>query len=796
MPSENGKNFSTSSLQFGRMILDIFGGRFAGEKASRWSRLIFLILTALILSILITPHQQLISTTYKAGDIAGASVRANQDYLLEDTHLTDRKRKEAEAAAPLVYALNPAAAAELRQRLGRILELVREARVSPDLEMKRTLRKRVSEVSGFEVDAGDLESLARLHNEQLTGEVTRLTNQIYDRVIVGNKERFANDLLHGVIVTEGKDGAEVPPQRYQQFLGVDEARRLVEKAYLPDGGDRHDLAVLKGFLARMLKPNLVLNREASERKRNEARDSIKPVMFQVKRGEIIVREGERIREDQAQKLAMIYQSRSGIGRLVMVLGVFGLTLVMLTFPYRFACKNIRKFNPSSKDLLLLTYITLGLFLGLRLSLVVTSAIGGMFPYIHVTDYYYLFPFALGAMLVRILINSEVALVYTSVCALLAGILFENNLVIVIYSLMTGIVGAHGVRHCKDRATIYLAGLKVSVVGIALALSFQILSDSFLTMQTLLCVAFAAAGGIITAAFVNATIPLLENLFQYTTDIKLLELSSLNSAILRDLMIKAPGTYHHSVLVGNLAEGAAEAINANPLLARVAAYYHDIGKISKPLYFIENVAGGDNRHDKLAPSMSALILIAHVKEGVELAKQNRLGQSIIDIIRQAHGTSLITFFYQRARTLAGPDGTVDERDYRYPGPKPQTREAGLVMLADCVEAAARTLTDPTPARIQGLVQKIINNIFTDGQLDECELTLKNLHEIAKSFNRILSGIYHQRIDYPEPAGKDKGGGGRKHLEDHDREPAESPADQGEEAQNGGGDDLKRLGMSRQ
>ncbi|MEI6223255.1 MAG: ABC transporter permease [Deltaproteobacteria bacterium] len=441
MPPENGKNFSTSSLRFGRILLDIFGGRFAGEEASRWSRLIFLIVTALILSVLITPHQQLISTTYKAGDIAGASVRANQDYLLEDTHLTDRKRKEAEVTAPLVYAFNPTAAAVLRQRLGLILELVRQARVSPDLEMKRSLRKKVSEVSGFEVDAGDLESLARLHNDQLTGEITRLTNQVYERLIVGNNERFANDLLHGVIVTEGPPGGEVPPQNYQQFLGVDEARQQVEQADLPDGGDRHDLAVLKGFLGRMMKPNLLLNREGSEKKRIEARDSVKPVMFQVKRGEIIVREGERIREDQAQKLAMIYQSRSGIGRLFMVLGVFGLTLIMLIFPYRFACKNIRKFNPSSKDLLLLTYITLGLFLGLRLSLVVTSAIGGMFPYIHVTDYYYLFPFALGAMLVRILINSEVALVYTSVCALLAGILFENSLVIVIYALMTGIVMA-------------------------------------------------------------------------------------------------------------------------------------------------------------------------------------------------------------------------------------------------------------------------------------------------------------------------------------------------------------------
>jgi putative nucleotidyltransferase with HDIG domain len=260
------------------------------------------------------------------------------------------------------------------------------------------------------------------------------------------------------------------------------------------------------------------------------------------------------------------------------------------------------------------------------------------------------------------------------------------------------------------------------------------------------------------------------------------------------MIRAPGTYHHSVLVGNMVEAGAEAINANPLLARVAAYYHDVGKLKKPLYFIENIRDGENRHDKLSPSMSALILISHMKDGVELAREYRIGLPIIEIIRQSHGTSLISFFYLKAKGLEAPGSPpVDERDFRYPGPKPQTREAGLVLLADCVEAASRTLSDPTPARIQGLVQKIINNIFMDGQLDECELTLKNLHEIAKSFNQILAGIYHHRIDYPEPAYKEKNIA-KKPPEDSDSESpkAEAPRDSG--VQKGGPEDLRRLGMS--
>ncbi len=248
-------------------------------------------------------------------------------------------------------------------------------------------------------------------------------------------------------------------------------------------------------------------------------------------------------------------------------------------------------------------------------------------------------------------------------------------------------------------------------------------------------------------------PLVEKLFGYTTDMRLLERANMDQPLLRELMIQAPGTYHHSIIVGNMVEAAAEAIGAKPLLARVSAYYHDIGKAPKPLYFIENQMGGENKHEKLAPSMSSLILISHIKDGVEKAKRHKLESPIVDIIEQHHGTSLISYFYKKALELKGDDPSqVSTEDFRYPGPKPQTREAGLVMLADAIEAASRTLVDPTPARIQGLVSRIINNAFADGQLDECELTLKDLNQIAGSFNKILNGIFHHRIEYPEPPGK--------------------------------------------
>ncbi|MCX5901586.1 MAG: HDIG domain-containing protein [Proteobacteria bacterium] len=258
-------------------------------------------------------------------------------------------------------------------------------------------------------------------------------------------------------------------------------------------------------------------------------------------------------------------------------------------------------------------------------------------------------------------------------------------------------------------------------------------------------------------------------------------------MLHNLLISAPGTYHHSILVGVLAEAASEAINADPLLARVCAYYHDIGKIKKPLYFVENQKGGENKHDRLTPSMSSLIITSHVKDGIEIARQHRLGRIIQDIIAQHHGTSIITYFYQKAREMQDDDQPVSDKDFRYPGPKPQTKEAGIVMLADAVQATSKTLTEPSPSRIQGMVQRIINNIFVDGQLDECELKLKDLHLIAESFNRILNGIFHARIDYPVHA--DKEGNGK----DTDKKPAKSDADRPSPDKEDGERDLGRLGI---
>ena len=791
MPTDSGdkqKKQLNPLLRLGNRWMAALGDAFTGERYQKRTRFVMLFLTALFLTLLIIPSPQFLSVHYREGDIATSDIRATEEYLVEDLLLTEKKRAEAEAAAPYIYTLDPNANIEILHRFEEALDLARSK------TKEGHSREEAISTLGVEVSPQEFGALCRVKEERLfLSDLGRQLAPFYRLRIVADLARFASDRRHGILVVDPGSKQEVAGGDYSNCIDLADARRQLSALRLTRGSSPRDLEALKRLVVRMISPNLTFSRDATEDKKGEARAAVRPVLFKMKRGEMIVRVGERVTSEQALKLEKIFKTRN-MTPVLTGFGIFGLVLILCYSPYRFGRKNIRKFNPDSKDLLLLSLLTVGNFAVLKLVSTVSTALGGLFPLVDTASYFYLFPFAASAIIVRIILNSEVALVYCVATAPLAGIMLNNSLPVVIYAMLGGIVGAHGVRQCKERGTIYSAGLKVSVINAAAALCFHVYGDTPFSMQTLYCLAFALIGGFINAVYVCGTIPMVEAIFHYTTDVKLLELANLNSPLLRELMIQAPGTYHHSVLVGNMVEAGAEVINANPLLARVAAYYHDVGKLKKPLYFIENIRDGENRHDKLSPSMSALILISHMKEGVELAREHRLGRSIIDIIRQSHGTSLISFFYLKAKSLEVPGAPpVEERDFRYPGPKPQTREAGLVLLADCVEAASRTLADPTPARIQGMVQKIINNIFIDGQLDECELTLKNLHEIAKSFNKILSGIYHHRIDYPEPAYKEKCIG-KKCPEDSDSEPAKTEAGRDDGVAKGGSEDLRRLGMS--
>ncbi len=359
---------------------------------------------------------------------------------------------------------------------------------------------------------------------------------------------------------------------------------------------------------------------------------------------------------------------------------------------------------------------------------------------------YAVPLVTGSMLAALLIDIHTAIVFTVITSLITG-LWLNNPLYSIYIFTSGLTAAFGVIRCKKRSAIWRAGFSVSLVSVFTALILTLFEGKLFSMDTTAIALAAFANGIIVTILVSALLPLFEYLFKITTDISLLELLDLNQPLMRDLLIEAPGTYHHSIIVGNLAEAAAEAVGVNPLLARVSAYYHDVGKIKMPDYFIENQMASVSKHEKLAPRMSSLILLSHVKEGVELAKKHNMPKVITDIIQQHHGTSVQTFFYQKAKEQYDNLTPLTEEDFRYPGPKPQSRVAALVLMADAVEAASRVLTDTSPARVSLLVDRIINHCFIDGQLDNCELTLKDIREIRTHFVYLLSSMYHKRINYP-------------------------------------------------
>src|SRR3989337_1163100 len=378
-------------------------------------------------------------------------------------------------------------------------------------------------------------------------------------------------------------------------------------------------------------------------------------------------------------------------------------------------------------------------------LVVTEMALGYFLVLQLGFSYYLIPITLGSMLLTLLLGYEVGLIYSFLIGFLLEIVFNFSFNLDFISIVAGSVATFSVRGLKERYKFYRPMLYNSLSYLVMIYLFEVLKGSQAQAILEQC-GYGILNGFFSTFLAMGLLPIFEYLFEIPPDITLLELSDLNRPVLKRLALEAPGTYHHSIVVGNLAEAAAKVLNANPLLARVGAYYHDIGKIEKPEYFVENQMGAKSKHEKLSPSMSALILESHVKEGAELAQKEHLPKKLTDLIKEHHGTTLMAYFYKKALDQRIPE--VQESEYRYPGPKPRSKEAALLLLADAVEAASRTLEEPKPARIMSLIKKIIMDKFEQGELEECELTLKDLHIIEESFLPILIGVFHPRIDYPE------------------------------------------------
>jgi cyclic-di-AMP phosphodiesterase PgpH len=467
----------------------------------------------------------------------------------------------------------------------------------------------------------------------------------------------------------------------------------------------------------------------------------------IKKGEIIIREGERVGEEHLDKLYAfknLGQERSPNPVKLFYLSL--LLFLLMVIIYEYADRNIKKFALSEKDLIFGAVLLIFTTLMVKLPFLIFE----YFTQKYAPDIFYIVPIFLFGIIMRVALFSEAAIVFSIFFAIIMGFTFENSMPIFLYALVGNVLASYFSGKCENRNTILKAGLYTAFIMSFIMLLFNLFTGH--TLSNLPArVAFILLSGVGSSFIALGLLPVIEHVFDYTTDVKLLELANLEHPLLEDMMVNAPGTYHHSIIVGNLSKAAAESIEAHPLLTRVSSYYHDIGKLKMPHYFIENQKSFDDAHKTLSPNMSALIILSHVKEGVELAEKYRLGKKIKDIIKEHHGTSLVSYFYNRAKEQEDPElHIIDKQDFRYTGPKPQTKEAGIVMLADSVEASSRMLDEPTPKRIENHVRDVIENIFLEGQLDECELTLKDLHAIQKNFITILLGIFHHRIEYPERA----------------------------------------------
>jgi len=419
-------------------------------------------------------------------------------------------------------------------------------------------------------------------------------------------------------------------------------------------------------------------------------------------------------------LALIFSYISGINLAIT------LFLAVLYFYLKIRCLHIKNCNLLNLALLFLTIST-----------------GAYYLVKHNFPIYYI-PFSVVPMLTTLLFsNLELSLLMTLACSVSIASFTGYPAQAMLLSLISGTASSMLVLGARKRNTIIRAGILTAVFQVLTLVLIERLwiglADRYLALFL---------NGIISSIIVLGVLPVFEYLFNTATNISLLELADFHHPLLQRMIQEAPGTYHHSLIVGNLSETACQAIGANALLARIGAYYHDIGKLQKPDYFSENQGLQANIHGSLAPSMSKLVIMNHVKEGVEIAKKYGLNPSLIDFIRQHHGNSLVYYFYRRALENIEEDQDIKEEGFRYPGPKPDTKETAVVLLADSVEAAGRALKDPTPAKIEELVHKVINNKFIDGQLDECELTLNDLEKISEVFIRLLCGIYHNRASYPE------------------------------------------------
>jgi cyclic-di-AMP phosphodiesterase PgpH len=739
----------------------------------------------------------LLASHLAPGGVAGRDYVASRDLMLFDDAATRAKQLQARERVLPVYDFDPSVLAERdaqfaqlfaagRQRLPGARDEAARAALARELAAPRGAQgSRGAGGAGSSGSSGspgssgssgiaalparspealklDAEQAAVLvkkgFSPELEDRLRGVLAQALRRGVVENKGLLLGNRMTGIVLRNLADGAEQVQINLFDHLGYpDETRDFLESEVRSWSGltaaERRQLVSL---LLDNLAPNLHLNRSETLARRDLAEAGAGQVFTQIRKGQVIARKGDVIDEGKARLIGLMRgqgSSRSQLPRVggtLLLLGLAAAALWLGLAGERVAFHSRRRLFAESALLLAVALLCA------RLCLLVANALSTAFevpPFNDWRGYALAVPLPALALSAALLLRRHAALVLAVLFSLLAGRLAIEGepLGLALYAFGGSMAAIFAVDRLQLRQRLVMprAGLIVGGVNVVLALilsAFNPPASGPLALPFELVGAFA--GGLLAAAAASFAVPVLEAALGITTDIKLVELSNTNLPLLRRLAYEAPGTFQHSLMVANLAKEGCEAIGADAVLGYAGALYHDVGKVFRPDYFIENQRPGQNRHDRLLPSMSVLILVSHVKEGAELARQHHLPQVLIDAIEQHHGTRLMHFFYNRALEQGDrAAGEVREDQFRYPGPQPRDKVMGVLMLADGVEAASRTLLDPTPAKLRGLIGTLFDDCLHDGQLDQTDLTLSDLKAVSEAFLRVLSTIFHQRVDYP-------------------------------------------------
>lgn len=640
----------------------------------------------------------------KVGDIPKSDIKAHREII--DESATEARKKEAEEKVDKQYSLRTDVQKQSEEKIKGFFSSVEKvlAQDKPEEEKAKLIPRVPFKIT--DAQANKIASMNEQDIKKLESLCIDALNKAYEAPIEDGNDQDLKDAK----------------KEYTDFISSSD---------LSDS----EKAIALNFV-NVVEPNFFYDKEKTDELIKETLKQVPPVM--IKKNQIVVSEGEPVTAHQLEllgTLGLLSDSASGI-YIYIALGILVIIVMYLQYGY------IHKYYPNINE---------------EFSKIVMISILNVFPVILARLFgmmsNYIIPLACMPMLITLLLNYKISLVFSMLNVILIGGAVGFNPNIIILAILNVVLGGTLLRKMQQRNDILYSSITVAVLSSILTFSVGTLTTNNF-MEILADSTFSAAGAILSGILTIGVLPFFESTFDIVTNAKLLELSNPNNPLLKKLLMEAPGTYHHSILVANLAELAAEQVGGNPLLARIGAYYHDVGKTKRPYFFRENQFGKKNPHDRLKPEVSSKIIISHVKEGSELAKEYNLPKTIHDFIVTHHGETLVKYFYLTVKNNSENPDEVKEEDFKYPGPKPMSKEQGIVMLADSTEAAVRSINEPTEEKIEKMVNNIIDDKLASGQLDNCDLTLRDISKIKKCFLKALNGIHHERIEYPDDNKKEK------------------------------------------